>query len=148
MQSWAGGLDMARTNKWNMTDRDYLHPHSPSQTIAHNLWLGNQQPLFTPITQISALLKERDFNNDILTPDPLLQEPLSGQWLLHGKSLERWLKADLHPKLVVLRPYDGMQHIFRRFKRQREESEQEKAPRKKRTSKQYKYKTWRQEDDT
>ena len=34
------------------SDGDFLHPHSPSQTIAHALRLGNPQPSFTPITQV------------------------------------------------------------------------------------------------
>ena len=47
---------------------------------------------------------------------------------------------DLYPELVVLRPFDGMQHTLGRYKRQREELEQEEAPKKKRTHKQYKHK--------
>ena len=52
------------------SDGDYLHPHSPLQTIAHTLRSGDLQPLFTPTTQISALPEERDPNDDTPTPDP------------------------------------------------------------------------------
>ena len=42
------------------SDGDHLFPHSPTQTITHALRLGNLQPLIIPITQLSALLEERD----------------------------------------------------------------------------------------
>ena len=90
------------------SNRDYLFPHSPSQTIPHTLWLGNLQLSFTPITQISTLSKERDPNNNTPAPNPPAPELLSGQRLLHGKSLERWLEANLHPDPVVLRSFDSM----------------------------------------
>ena len=61
------------------SDGDYLHPHSPSQTITHTLRLGDQQPSFMPITQISALPEERDPNNDTPTPDPPAQDLLPSQ---------------------------------------------------------------------
>ena len=48
------------------SDGDYLHPHSPSQTIAHILQLGDLQPSFTPITQISTLSEE----TPTMTPPP------------------------------------------------------------------------------
>ena len=121
------------------SDGDHLFPHSLTQTVTHALRLGNLKPLLTPVTQISAIPKERDPNDDTPAPDPLAPELLPGQRLLCGKSLERWLEVDLHPKLVVLRPFDGMGRILGRYKRQREEPEQEEAPRKKRTRKQYKY---------
>ena len=54
------------------SDRDHLFPHSPTQRVAHALRLGNLEPLLTPVTQVSALLKERDSNNDTSTPDPLV----------------------------------------------------------------------------
>ena len=72
------------------SDRDYLHSHSPSQTVTHTLQLGDLQPLFTPITQISALFKERDPNDDTPTPSPPLQELIPSQQLLYGESLDRW----------------------------------------------------------
>ena len=53
---------------------NYLFPHSPSQTVAHTLQLGDLQPSFTPITQISALSEERDPNNDTPAPDPPVQD--------------------------------------------------------------------------
>ena len=124
-----------------------MFPHSPSQTVAHTLQLGNLQPSFTPITQISALPEERDPNNNTPTPDPPAQDLLPSQQLLCGPSLGRWLDTDLHPKPVALQPFDGMQHILGRFKREREETEQEEAPKKKRTHKQYKHEICRQEDD-
>ena len=130
------------------SDGDYLFPHSPSQTIAHTLQLGNLQPSFTPITQISALPEERDPNDNTPAPDPPAPELLPGQRLLHGASLQRWLEADLHPDPVVLRLFDSMGHTLGKYKRQREEPEQEEAPRKKRTRKQYKCKICRQEDDS
>ena len=52
------------------SDGDYLHLHSPLQTIAHTLRSGDLQPSFTPITQVSALPEERDLNNNTPTPDP------------------------------------------------------------------------------
>ena len=110
------------------SDRDFLHPHSPSQTITHALRSGNLQPSFTPITEVSALLKERDPNNDTPTPDPLAPTLLPNQQLLCGPSLDRWLKQDLHPGPVVLRPFDDTQHTLGKYKRQREELEQEEAP--------------------
>ena len=61
------------------SDGDYLFPHSPSQTVAHTLQLGDLQPSFTPITQISALPKERDPNDDTPTPDPPTPELLPSQ---------------------------------------------------------------------
>ena len=129
------------------SDGDYLFPHRPSQTIAHTLQLGNLQPSFTSITQISTLPKERDPNDNTPTPNPPAPTLLPSQQLLHGESLERWLEADLHPNPVVLRPFDGMGRILGRFKRQREELEQQEAPKKKRTHKQYKHEICRQEDD-
>ena len=110
------------------SDRDYLHPHSPLQTIAHALRLGNLQPSFMPITQVSALPKERDPNDDTSTPDPPLPTLLPSQRLLHGPSLDQWLEQDLHLEPVVLRPFDGMQRTLGRYKREREELEQEEAP--------------------
>ena len=71
------------------SDRDYLFPHSPSQTVTHTLQLGNLQPSFTPIIQVSALPEERDLNNNIPAPDPPVQDLLSSQQLLCGPSLER-----------------------------------------------------------
>ena len=130
------------------SNRDYLFPHSPSQTVAHTLQLGNLQPSFTPITQILALPEERDPNNNTPTTDPLAQDLLPGQQLLCGPSLERWLDIGLHPELVVLWPLDDMQCILGRFKREREEQEQEEAPQKKRTCKQYKCKICQQEDNS
>ena len=127
------------------SDGDYLHPHNPLQTIAHALRLGDLQPLFTTITQVSALPKERDPNNDTPAPDPLAPALLPGQRLLHGPSLDQWLEQDLHPEPVVLRPFNGMQHTLGRYKREREELEQEEAPCKKRTHKQYKWEIHRQE---
>ena len=61
------------------SDRDHLFPHSPTQTIAHTLRLGDLQPSFTPITQTLALPKERDSNDNILAPDPLAHNLLPGQ---------------------------------------------------------------------
>ena len=61
------------------SDGDYLHPHSPSQNIAHALRLGDPQPSFTPIIQVSALPKERDPNNNTPTPDPLAPTLLLSQ---------------------------------------------------------------------
>ena len=121
------------------SDGDHLFPYSPTQTVAHTLRLGNLEPLLTPVTQISAISEERDPNDDTPAPDPPAPELLPGQWLLHGEGLERWLEADLHPGPVVLRPFDGTGHILGKYKRQREEPEQEEAPRKKRTRKQYKH---------
>ena len=122
------------------SDKDYLHPHSPSQTIAHTLQLSNLQPSFTPITQVSALPEERDPNDNTHIPDPLACDLLPSQQLLWSASLERWLEVDLHSEPVVLRPFNGLQHTLGRYKRQREEPEQEEAPRRKRTHKQYKHK--------
>ena len=68
------------------------------QTITHTLRLGDLQPSFTPITQVSALPEERDLNNNIPVPDPLAPVLLPGQQLLHGPSLDWWLEQDLHPK--------------------------------------------------
>ena len=130
------------------SDRDYLHPHSPLQTIAHTLRSGNLQPSFTPITQVLALPEERDPNNDTSAPDPLLPTLLPGQRLLCGPSLDRWLEQDLHPEPVVLRPFDGTQHTLGRYKREREEPEQEEAPHKKRTRKQYKREIRQWEDNS
>ena len=129
------------------SDGDYLFPHSPSQTVAHILQLGDLQPSFTPITQISALPKERDPNDDTPASDPPAPELLPGQQLLHGASLERWLEADLHPDPVVPRPFDGTGYILGKYKRQREEPEQKEAPCKKRTHKQYKCKICQWEDN-
>ena len=92
------------------SNRDYLFPHSPSQTIAHTLWMGDLQPSLTPITQISALPKERDPNDNTPAPDPEAPELLPGQWLLRGASLERWLEADLHPDPVVLRLFGSTEY--------------------------------------
>ena len=61
------------------SDRDYLHPHSPLQIIAHTLRLGNLQPLFMSITQVLALPEERDLNNDTPAPDPLSSALLPSQ---------------------------------------------------------------------
>ena len=61
------------------SDGDFLHPHSTSQTITHALRSGDLQPLFTPITQVSALPKERDPNNNTPTPDPLAPTLLLSQ---------------------------------------------------------------------
>ena len=130
------------------SDGDYLFPHSPSQTVAHTLQLGDLQPSFNPITQISTLPKERDPNNDTPAPDPPTPELLPGQQLLHGASLERWLEADPHLDPVVLRLFDGAEHILGKYKRQREELEQEEAPQKKRTRKQYKREICQWEDDS
>ena len=129
------------------SDRDYLFPHSPSQTVPHTLRLGDLQPSFTPITQISALSEERDPNDDTPAPNPPAPELLSSQRLLHGASLERWLEADLHPEPVVLRPFGSMKRILGRYKRQREDPEQEEAPKQKRTHKQYKHKICQWEDN-
>ena len=129
------------------SDGDHLFPHSPTQTVTHALRLGNLEALLTPITQISAIHEEGDPNNDTPTPDPLAPELLHSQQLLHGESLERWLEADPHPDLVVLRPFNSTGHILGRYKRQREEPEQEEAPRKKRTHKQYKGEIYQQEDN-
>ena len=122
------------------SDRDHNFPHSLTQTVTHALRLGNLEPLLTPVTQILTISKERDPNNDTPAPDPPAPELLPSQQLLHGESLERWLEADLHPDLVVLRPFDSTGHILEKYKRQREELEQEEAPQKKRTHKQYKSK--------
>ena len=122
------------------SDGDYLHPHSPLQTIAHALRSGDLRPSFTPITQVLALPKERDPNDDTPTPDLTAPTLLPGQQLLHGPSLDWWLKQDPHPEPVVLRPFNSMQRILGRFKREREELEQEEAPQKKRTCKQYRCK--------
>ena len=129
------------------SDGDYLHPHSPLQTITHALRLGDLQPLFPPITQVSALPEERDPNDNIPTPDPPLPALLPGQRLLHAPSLDWWLEQDLHPEPVVLKPFDSMQHTLGRYKREREEPEQEEAPHKKRTHKQYKCEICQWEDD-
>ena len=129
------------------SDRDYLHPHNPLQTITHTLRLGNLQPSFTPITQVLALPEERDLNHDIPAPDPLTPALLPGQQLLHGPSLDWWLEQDLHLEPVVLRPFNGIQRILGRFKREREEPEQEEAPQKKKTHKQYKCEIRQWEDD-
>ena len=110
------------------SDEEHLFPHSPTQTVAHALRLGNLESLLTPITQISAITEERDPNDDTPTPDPSAPELLPGQRLLPGESLERWLEADLHPNPVVLRPFNGMGHILGKYKQQREEPEQEEAP--------------------
>ena len=122
------------------SDGDHLFPHSPTQTVSHALRLDNLEPLLTPITQILVIPEERDPNDDTPAPDSLAPELLPGQRLLSGESLERWLKVDLHSKPVVLRPFNGMGHILGRYKRQREKLEQEEAPQKKRTHKQYKCK--------
>ena len=129
------------------SDGDYLHPHNPLQTITHALRSGDLQPSFTPITQVSALPKERDLNDDTPAPDPPAPTLLPSQQLLHGPSLDRWLEQDLHLELVVLWLFDGTQHILGRFKREREELEQEEAPHRKRTRKQYKHKICRWEGD-
>ena len=60
-------------------DRDHLFLHSPIQTVAHTLRLDNLEPLLTPITQISAIPKERDPNDDTPTPGLLAPELLPGQ---------------------------------------------------------------------
>ena len=129
------------------SDGDHLFPHSPTQTVAHTLRLGNLEPLLPPITQILAILEERDPNDNTPAPDPLAPELLPSQQHLHGKSLERLLEADLHPDLVILRPFNGTGRILGKYKRQREELEQEEAPRKKRTHKQYKHEVCQWEDD-
>ena len=110
------------------SDGDYLFPHSPTQTVAHALRLGNLKPLLTPVTQIPAIPEERDPNNNTPTPDPPAPELLPGQQLLHGESLERWLEVDPHPEPVVLRPFDSTGHTLGKYKREREELEQEEAP--------------------
>ena len=74
------------------SDGDYLHPHSLSQTITHTLQLGDQQPSFTPITQVLALPEERDPNNDTPTPGPPAPTLLPSQQLLHQPSLDQWLE--------------------------------------------------------
>ena len=102
------------------SDRDYLFPHSPSQTVTHTLRLGDLQPLFTPITQVSALPEERDPNNDTPAPDLPAPELLPSQQLLCGASLERWLEANPHLDPVILRPFDSMEHILGKYKRQRD----------------------------
>ena len=102
------------------SDRDHNFPHSLTQTVTHALRLGNLEPLLTPVTQILTISKERDPNNDTPAPDPPAPELLPSQQLLHGESLERWLEADLHPDLVVLRPFDSTGHILEKYKRQRE----------------------------
>ena len=61
------------------SDGDHLFPHSPTQTVTHALRLGNLEPLLTPITQISAIPKERDPNNNTPTPDPPAPELLPSQ---------------------------------------------------------------------
>ena len=129
------------------SDGDHLFPHSPTQTVSRALRLGNLEPLLIPITQILVIPEGRDPNDDTPAPDPLAPELLPGQRLLSGESLERWLKADPHPDPVVLRPFDSMGHILGKYKRQREELEQKKVPRKKRTHKQYKHEIHKQEDD-
>ena len=129
------------------SDRDHLFPHSPTQTVTHALRLGNLEPLLTPVTQISAIPEERDPNDNTPAPDPPAPELLPNQQLLCGKSLERWLEADLHLNLVVLRPFNSTRCILGKYKRQREEPEQEEAPRRKRTRKQYKHEICQWEDD-
>ena len=64
------------------SDGDYLHPHNPFQTIVHALRSGDLQPSFTPITQVSALSKERDPNNNTPAPDPpaLITQPVTPLW--------------------------------------------------------------------
>ena len=62
-----------------VSDGDHLFPHSPTQTVAHALRLGNLEPLLTPITQILAISKERDPNDDTPTPGLLAPELLPGQ---------------------------------------------------------------------
>ena len=83
------------------SDGDYLHLQSPSQTSTHTLRVGDLQPSFTPITQVSALPEERDLNNNTPVPDPLAPVLLPGQQLLHGPSLDWWLEQDLHPKTFI-----------------------------------------------
>ena len=61
------------------SDGDHLFPHSPTQTVAHTLRLGNLEPLLTPVTQISAIPEERDPNDDTPAPDPPAPELLPGQ---------------------------------------------------------------------
>ena len=61
------------------SDGDHLFPHSPTQTVAHALRLGNLEPLLTPVTQILAIPKERDPNDDTPAPDPPAPELLPGQ---------------------------------------------------------------------
>ena len=122
------------------SDGDHLFPHSLTQTVAHTLRLGNLKPLLIPITQNSVIPEERGSNDNTPTPDPPAPELLPSQQLLHEESLERWLEVDLHPKPVVLRPFNSMGCILERYKRQREELEQEEASKKKRTCKQYKRK--------
>ena len=129
------------------SDRDHLFPHSLTQTVTHALILGNLQPLLTPVTQVSALPKEKDPNDDTPTPDPPVVDLLPSQQLLWGASLERWLEVNLHPEPVVLRPFDGRGRILENYKRKREELEQEEAPKKKRTCKQYKCEICQQEDN-
>ena len=63
--------------------------------------------------------------------------------------IEVFQEQDLHLKPVVLQliPTDGMQSILGKYKRYIEELEQEEAPKKKRTCKQYKCEIHKQEDD-
>ena len=102
------------------SDGDFLHLHSPFQIIAHALRLDNPQPSFTPITQVLALPEERDPNDNTPAPDSPTLNLLPSQQLLHGPSLDRWLEVDLHPELVILRLFNGMQCTLGRYKRQRE----------------------------
>ena len=128
------------------SDGDYLHLHSPFQTIAHTLWLGNLQPSFTPITQVSALLEERpqgQHPHTWPTSTRLITRPVTPP----GSRPTKMVESGLHLDPVVLRLFDGMACILERFKRQGEEPEQEEAPRKKRTHKRYKCEICRQEDD-
>ena len=62
------------------SDGDYLHPHNPVQTIAYALRSGNLQPSITPITQVSALSKERDLNDDTSTSTRLITWPPTPLW--------------------------------------------------------------------
>ena len=62
------------------SDGDYLHPHNPLQTIAHALRSGNLQPSITPITQVLALPKERDLNDDTPTGTRLITWPVTPLW--------------------------------------------------------------------
>ena len=62
------------------SDGEYLHPHNPVQTLAYALRLGNLQSSITPITQVSALPKERDLNDDTSTSTHLITWPATPLW--------------------------------------------------------------------
>ena len=66
------------------SNRDHLFPHNPTQTATHTLRLGDLQPSFTSITQVLALLEERDPNDNTSAPDPPVQDfitqPVTPPW--------------------------------------------------------------------